>query len=151
MISNLSENVNPSNCIKCGAACCKHYEIWYDDTYGKIYLSEMQRLQTLKNIGKYIEIVRDNSRGGYWLRFNDVCEYLDANNRCEIYELENRPLLCRLFPSPSNTKEDCQYIRNQLKRPKEPLDRDYYQFIDYFIDEINTRALRKYNDFGVNL
>jgi len=150
MTANLSHNINPTNCQTCGAICCKHYDLWYDDTYGKIVLSEMRRLQTLKNIGKYVEIVRDNSHGGYRLRFNDVCEYLDENNQCKIYESEDRPLLCRLYPFPTNTKEDCKYIKTE-KRYADSQNRDYLQFIDNFIDEINTCALRKYNDFGVNL
>ncbi|MCK9577669.1 MAG: hypothetical protein M0R51_17315 [Clostridia bacterium] len=40
---------------------------------------------------------------------------------------------------------------NTEKRYADSQNRDYLQFIDNFIDEINTCALRKYNDFGVNL
>ncbi len=115
MTGNLSRNIDPANCEKCGAECCKSFEMWYDDSDGKIFLSEMERLQSLKNIGGYFEIVRDNARGGYWLKVNDPCKYLDENNRCEIHESEDRPLLCRLFPYPNSTKRDCPYLSGRRK------------------------------------
>jgi hypothetical protein len=48
--------------------------------------------------------------------------------------------------------DEMKQIRlNTEKRYADSQNRDYLQFIDNFIDEINTCALRKYNDFGVNL
>ena len=115
MTTNLSRNLDPTNCEKCGGKCCKYFEIWYGDDWNKIALSEMERFTNLKTVGDKFEIIRDNTRKGYWLRINDPCKYLDTNNRCEIHESEDRPLLCRLFPYPNSTKRDCPYMSGRRK------------------------------------
>ena len=112
---NLSRNIDPASCEKCGGQCCKYFEIWYGDSSGDIIQSEMQRMQLLKNIGKYFELVRDNTHKGYWLRINDPCKYLTPENRCEIHESEDRPLLCRMFPYPNSTRRDCPHITGRRK------------------------------------
>jgi Fe-S-cluster containining protein len=114
-MTNLSRNVDPDNCQKCGAQCCKVFEIWYGDFEPNVILSEMKRLQLLENVGKFVEIVRANPRRGYWLRFNDRCQYLAEDNSCMIHESDDRPLLCRLFPYPNSSKRDCPYISGRRK------------------------------------
>lgn len=110
MKANLSENIDPANCEKCGGQCCKYFGIWYSDDCDPVVISEAQRIMSLKNIGLYCEIIHEDSNKGFWLRINDVCKFLGKNGKCKIYDSPSRPLLCRLFPYSNSTKTDCPHI-----------------------------------------
>lgn len=106
---NLSHRVTSEDCDGCGK-CCEAFEIYYPAPDGSleldIYLSEMQRFMMLSEIGDKITI-RKAPDGGTWLVFNFPCRFLRHDKRCEIYDSPNRPMLCRCFPYPNSTKDDC--------------------------------------------
>lgn len=116
MTGNLSRNIDPIDCEKCGGLCCQYFDVWYDDRDGNIKLSEMKRYQNLKTVGEMFEIIRVPEHGGFWLRLHDPCKYLTDDNKCEIHESEDRPLLCRLYPYPNTSKRDCPYITRRRKQ-----------------------------------
>ena len=104
---NLSPRINPKNCEKCGAQCCKYYEFWYSKSETEVTLSEMQRLAAIEALFGKVEILEDDR--GYIVKINSPCHYLTQENKCSIYTSSKRPYLCRKFPHPSNRKTDCPY------------------------------------------
>ena len=106
---NLSHRVTSDDCANCGY-CCEVFEIWYpalDGTVSNAVIrSEIQRLQMLSDIGDKIT-TRDNSDGSTWVIFNIPCKYLTPEKKCAIYDRPDRPLMCRQFPYPLSTPEDC--------------------------------------------
>ena len=114
---NLSDRVTSEVCDGCGK-CCEAFEIYYLPPDGSIemaiYRSEMQRFMMLSGIGDNIT-TREAEDGGTWLVFNYPCKFLTHDKRCEIYDSPNRPFLCRCFPYPNSTSEDCPKLNDDIK------------------------------------
>ena len=115
--TNLSKRIISKDCEECGK-CCELFEIWYDDSCEEVQRSEIRRFMMLAEIGKKIttrkEVLTDGQKttSGTWLIFNFPCRYLNpADKSCYIYQSQFRPLLCRLYPYPGTTKEDCPKVR----------------------------------------
>jgi len=115
MKPNLSERITSKECEGCGK-CCESFEIWYDDSCEEVQKSEIYRFMALSEIGKKTttrrEILTDGKRttSGTWLIFNFPCQHLNPDKSCAIYTSVSRPLLCRLYPYPGTTKEDCPKV-----------------------------------------
>ncbi len=112
---NLSMWIASEDCAGCGR-CCEVFETWYPAPDGTlntaIQRSEIQRLQMLAEIGDRIT-TRENEDGSTWLIFNVPCRYLNEDKTCAIYDSPERPLLCRYFPYPESTPEDCPRMRGK--------------------------------------
>ena len=112
---NLSDRVTPVDCDGCGR-CCEAFEIYYPAPDGSIerelYRSEIQRFMMLSEIGNKIT-TRPATDGGTWLVFNYPCRFLTHDKRCEIYDSPNRPFLCRCFPYPNSTSDDCPRLNKE--------------------------------------
>lgn len=112
MIPNLSRRVTSGDCKGCGH-CCEVFEIWYPPADGTlqtdIIRSETQRFKLLAGVGDAITTRDDDN--GTWLVFNIPCRFLNEDKTCAIYDSPNRPLLCRHFPYPESSVEDCPRLK----------------------------------------
>lgn len=112
--SNLSNRINPKNCKKCGGTCCKQFWIWYPANADVIKLSEMYRIRMLSGLQDVIEIIKCGGRG-WKLLFKIPCIHLTAEGKCAIYNSPERPMLCRKFPHPGDTPDECPYVGGEEK------------------------------------
>lgn len=102
---NLSKYIDPSNCEKCGALCCKQFSMFYSKSEPRVVLSEVDRLKLL--FEDEVEVV--DHIHNVEIIFKKPCPQLDENNKCKIYyDRKLRPLLCRMYPY-KNTF-DCPYM-----------------------------------------
>lgn len=104
---NLSEYIDPKDCEKCGAACCKQFSFGYSKEAGPVILSYLQRFQLL--FGKdIVEIIEHEDSTE--IIFHKPCSQLDENNKCKIYyDRERRPFLCRMYPYENTI--NCPYMK----------------------------------------
>jgi Fe-S-cluster containining protein len=106
--TNLSNRITSEDCKGCGK-CCEVFEVWYDDACRPTLKSEIQRFQLLQGIGDLI--TTRPAPDGVWLVFNSPCRHLNPDKSCAIHESPDRPMLCRQFPYPASSKEDCPKVR----------------------------------------
>lgn len=101
---NLSEYINPKDCEKCGALCCKQFSLMYYKGTSPLVLSNIQRFKLL--FEDMVEIVAHEDKTE--IIFHKPCPQLDENNKCKIYyNRKERPLLCRMYPYEDST--ECPY------------------------------------------
>ena len=114
---NSSPWVDPEVCRTCGE-CCKQFEIAYNKSCSKLYLSEIDRFQALSGIGT--KITTREEEEWIWVVFHFPCRYLMENGgkyACAVYDSDLRPDLCQHFPYRDSTLENCPNKRTVAVRP----------------------------------
>lgn len=105
---NLSEHINPKDCEKCGAACCKQFSFGYRKDAPPLSLSILHRFKLL--FEDMVDVVEGEDN--VVIIFKKPCPQLDENNKCKIYyDREQRPLLCRMYPYENTV--DCPYMKKE--------------------------------------
>lgn len=106
---NLSEREISEKCKGCGK-CCKEFSTWYpypSDYPSAMRHSELIRILMLSELGDKLKY--EEHEKGIKLIYPFPCQYLAEDNTCMIYDLESRPLLCRVYPYYHTTKEECPH------------------------------------------
>ena len=93
--------VKSEDCIKCGAKCCKVFQIDLKKYKKYLKLDVMDRLDMLDDPDIY---VNDTT-----LIINKPCINLTLKGRCSIYQ--NRPKLCKVYPQ--HKDKFCKYVRKR--------------------------------------
>jgi hypothetical protein len=86
-----------NNCDQCPALCCQYISVEVDTPVGDDAAADHIRWFLAHSVSVFFE---DN---GWYILVSNPCLYLDANNRCSIYE--NRMNICRNF-----SNDNCEFL-----------------------------------------
>jgi len=76
-------------CQKCGAKCCRYVALEIDKPKKKSDFQNIRWYVAHSGVWVYVD------DGEWHLAFDAVCDHLDENNRCTIYD--ERPDICRQY------------------------------------------------------